>query len=66
MRPLRVHRVKRSEAVTGRPEEAQMWDFVVNNWSGVLFLLLVLACPRMHAFGHRGHRHADHHGANER
>ena len=43
-----------------------MSDFVVNNWPGALFLLLALACPLMHAFGHRGHRCGDHTGASER
>ena len=43
-----------------------MWDLVTNNWSGALFLLLALACPLMHAFGHRGHRHGDHKGTDER
>jgi hypothetical protein len=31
-----------------------MWDWVSGNWTTVLVLLALLACPLMHAFGHRG------------
>jgi hypothetical protein len=34
-----------------------MGDFVQNNWSTILSALVALACPLMHAFGHRGSRH---------
>ena len=34
-----------------------MWELLTSNWANVLFLLMVLACPLMHAFGHgRNHR----------
>jgi len=37
-----------------------MLEFVQNNLTTILFVLVALACPLMHAFGHRGskHRHA--------
>lgn len=32
-----------------------MWEFIRDNWTGMLFGLAVFACPLMHAFGHRHH-----------
>ena len=41
-----------------------MWDFLGSNWTNLLLLLAVLACPLMHAFGHRhgGHRAGERRG----
>lgn len=36
-----------------------MWDFITTNWTNVLLLVLVLACPLIHAFGH-GHGRTRH------
>jgi len=40
-----------------------MWDFVSNYAPTVVLVLVVVACPLMHIFGHRhggGHRNHDH------
>lgn len=36
-----------------------MWEFVQANGTAIVLLLMLLACPLMHAFGHHGrsHRH---------
>lgn len=34
-----------------------MWEFVQNNLTTILFVLVALACPLLHAFGHRGSKH---------
>jgi hypothetical protein len=38
-----------------------MWTVLAANWTSALVVLLVLACPFMHVFGH-GHRHQSRHG----
>lgn len=37
-----------------------MWEFIQSSLTTILFMLVALACPLMHAFGHCGskHRHA--------
>ena len=44
-----------------------MWDFLAANWTNALVLVVMLACPLMHLFGH-GHRHrsGSDHGPRER
>lgn len=35
-----------------------MWEFIAANWGSALVLLIALACPLLHAFGHgHGRRH---------
>ncbi len=37
-----------------------MWEWIANNWTVIVLLLVVLACPLMHAAGGchgRRHRH---------
>jgi hypothetical protein len=33
-----------------------MWEFLATNWTTALLLMLLLACPLLHALGH-GHGH---------
>lgn len=34
-----------------------MWEYLAANWTTILLLLAILACPLMHAFGHGHGRH---------
>jgi hypothetical protein len=38
-----------------------MWEFSQGNWSGILVVLVVLACPLTHALGRR-HGRREHPG----
>lgn len=39
-----------------------MWEFIAANWGTALVLLIALACPLLHAFGHgHGRRHGASH-----